>query len=253
MDVHYLPSQYRASRPIKDYFIEFILIFLAVMLGLYVNHYLESKTEKVKTKDFARTIYDDLKIDVTNLQRTIDEKNWIGAKYDSLEDILATKDVREHNEYIYYVERYVAKSPVFESKDITYDQLRNPANKKDTKDIKLQKNIAAYNASYKQYRAKENTFINFELSNLSEIESSLFNPSDLSSLDNPKSDDFQALVLRPGVELQPIRRNTTFLKLLYIKVDYAGKHTRSMKLLLEKQKALGLSLMKELEKEYNLE
>ena len=252
MDVHYLPPQYKTSRSIKDHFVEFILIFLAVTLGLYVDHYREAKAEKSKTKEYAQLLYDDLKTDTSNLQKTIEEKSWIEAKYDSVEDILATKDIREYNELIYYVERYITKSAVFESRDITYEQLRNAVNKKDIKDIKLQKDIAAYNTFYKQYRASENAYITSESSNLSGIESDLFNPRDLTSLDNPKTNDFRTLVLRPGMELQPIRRNVNYLKLFYIKVDNANKHTKSMKQLLEKQKTLGLNLMKDLEKEYNL-
>jgi hypothetical protein len=252
MEVHYLPSPNRASRPIKDYFIEFIFIFLAVTLALYVEHYRESEGEKAKTKEFARLVYDDLKIDAANLQRTIDEKSWLELKYDSLIDILAIKNVREYNEFIYYAERYVTKSPVFESRDITYEPLQNAGTKKDINDIKLKKDIASYNALYKQYRTYENAYITSESNNLAGIEPYLFDPDDLTSLDNPNTNDFRSLVLRPGSELQPIRRNTAYLKLFYIKVNNANKHTKLMKELLEKQKVLGLNLMKNLEKYYNL-
>jgi hypothetical protein len=125
-------------------------------------------------------------------------------------------------------------------------------NNSDIKDIKLKKDIASYNTFYHQYRAFENTYITSELSSLSGIESDLFNPRDLTSLDNPNATDFRALVFRPGMELQPIRRDIAFLKLFYIKMDNANKHTKSMKGLLEKQKVLGMSLMKDLKKEYNL-
>jgi len=227
-------------------------MFLAVTLALLADRYRESYVEKAKEKGYAQLLYDDVKTDLSNIQRTINDKSWIGAKYDSLVDILATKDVREYNEFIYYVERYVPKSPVFESKDITYEQIRKTGNNKDIKDIKLQKDIAAYNAFYKQYRASENTYVTYELSSLSGIESDLFNPRDLTSLDNPNANDFRTQVLRPGMELQPIRRDVAYLKLFYIKVNNANKHTKLMKVLLEKQKGLGLNLIKDLDEEYNL-
>ena len=92
----------------------------------------------------------------------------------------------------------------------------------------------------------------FNKNDLTEIESDLFNPSDLTSLDNVKSTTFYGLVIRPTTELMPIRREISSLKLFYIKVDNARKQTKSSRLLLSQLKENATGLMKDLEKEYNV-
>ena len=252
MDVHYLPPSYKSSRPIKGYIFQFIIVFLAVTFALYADRYRECYVEKAKANEIAKSVYNDLKIDLSSIQKTINDKNWIEVKYDSLVKILATKDIREFNEYIYYVERYVSKSQVFESRNINFEQFETTKKNKDIENIKLKKDFTAYNALYDQYMSAEKLFTTSDISGLSGIESDLFNPQDLISLDNPNGNDFRTLVLIPGLELQPIRRDVVYLKLLYFKVENASKHTKSMKQLLEKQKVLGLNLMNDLEKQYDL-
>ncbi|MDD4971073.1 MAG: hypothetical protein PHT07_16720 [Paludibacter sp.] len=252
MNVHYLPPSYKSSRPIKDFITQFIIVFLAVTLALYADRYRESYAEKAKAKEIAQSVYNDLKTDQNGIQQTINDKTWIEVKYDSLVKILATKDIREFNEYIYYVERYVSKSPVFESRNINFEQFIPTDKNRNIENTKLKKDIAEYNSLYDQYLTSEKSFTTSDISGLNEIESDLFNPRDLTSLDNPNAKDFRTLVLIPGQELQPIRRDVVYLKLLYIKVENASKHTKSMKQLLEKQKLLGLNLMKDLEKQYDL-
>ena len=252
MEVHYLPPLRKTSRTIRENIFEFLFIFLAVLLGLYADHVRDTYAEKEKTKECAQLLYDDLKTDISNIQQTYTDKDWIEEKYDTAENILATKDLSEYNEFIYYVERYLTNPPVFSSQDITYLQMQSSDKYRYSNNIMLYKKIAQYYFLYYQYKAFENTYTSPDNSDISVIESRLFNPRDLTSLDNPKTSDFQSQVIRPVLKLKPIRRDINNLKLFYIKVNNAKKHTYAMKLLLEKQKVYGLSLMKDLKKEYNL-
>lgn len=252
MDVHYLPPNRKTSRPIGDYLIEFLFIFLAVFLGLYMNHYREVSVEKEKAELYAQSLKEDINTDLLNIQRTINEKTWIEAKYDTVEDILATKNLYEYNEYIYYVERYLANTPVFVSRDITFQQLITGNNSRYLKDLNIYKEIAYYYTLQNQYRVLENSYETSYKKDLTGIESKLFNPRDLTSLDNGKAHDYQSLVLRPALKLKTIRGGIENLKFFYIKIDEAKKHANTTKVLLEKQKASGLALMKDLQKEFNL-
>jgi hypothetical protein len=225
---------------------------LAVILGFIANDFRDSYIEKKKATEYAVLLYEDLNMDNVSIKRVFNEKAWIELKYDSVETILATKDLREFNEFIYYVERYLSNTTKFTTQDITYQQLRNTGNSTYIKDINLYIKIVNYYTLYDQYKVIESTYAGNFRSDLNIIESTLFNPRDLTGLDNNKATDFYNLVKRPANELKPIRRDIENLKLFYIKIDEAKKQANYSKLLLEKQKAAGLEIMKDLKKEYQL-
>lgn len=252
MDVHYLPSN-RHLKSAREYILEFLIIFLAVILGFIANDFRQTYVEKLKAKEYARLLYNDLNVDDVSIQRTINEKAWIESKYDSVETILATKDLREFNEFIYYVERYLLNTTIFSSRDITFQQMRISGNSRYIKDINLYMKIADYYTLFDQYKGIETIYAGNSRNDLNGIESTLFNPRDLTSLDNPKSTGFYNLAIRPTTELKPIRRDIENLKLFYIKIDEAKKQANYSKQLLKKQKAAGLEIMKDLQKVYQLE
>ena len=252
MDVHYLPPN-RHIKSAKEYLLDLIIIFVAVLLGFIVNDARESYIERAKAKKYVRLLYDDLKTDMSAIQQTISDKEWIEAKYDSAENILATKDIREYNEFIYYVERYLSNNPIFTSRDITFQQSRYTGIDDAVKSLRLYKEIAGYYLHYNHYKSVENSYETSYKNELNGIESTLFNPHDLTNLDNIKATDFQALVLRPVLPLKPIRRDVENLKFFYIKIDNAKKHANYTKLLLKEQKVNGLNIIKDLKKEFDLE
>lgn len=252
MEVHYLPPN-RHIKSAKEYILDFLIIFMAVILGIIANDTRQSYVEKTKAKEYARLLYEDLKSDQSAIQLTYNDKEWIESKYDSVEVILATKDIRESNEFIYYVERYLAKNRKFTSQDITYQQSRYKGNEPVIKNLKLNKDIASYYQLYSQYQAVESSYETSGKNDLSEIESRLFNPSDLAGLDNNKAIDFKSLVFYPSIELKPIRRDIEYLKFFYIKVDNAKKQANSSKLLLKDLMLRGTNIMTDLKKEFALD
>ena len=249
MDVHYLPSN-RHIKSAKEYLIDIIIIFLAVTLGFFGNDFRNSYSEKAQAKVYALSLYDDLKNDQGSIRRICSEKDWLEAKYDSAQDILATKNLYDYNEFIYYVERYLTKKTVFNSQDITFQQLFKNGNSTVIKNIKLTKQIASYYNRYNRYTEIEKA--NSDNNDLSSVESKLFNPRDLTALDMNDAFDFYKLVKRPVTELKPIKRNVENLKLFYIKINNANEQIKITKELLVKLKIYGTDLMKDLKIEYDL-
>lgn len=249
MDVHYLPSN-RHIKSAKEYFIDTIIIFLAVILGFLGNDFRISYTEKAKTKVYAQSLYDDLKNDQVSIGRITSEKEWIKAKYDSAEVILATKNLYDYNEFIYYVERYMTKKTTFISQDITFQHLFHSGNSTIIKNIKLTKQIVSYYNLYNQYAEIEKA--NSDNNELSNVESKLFNPRDLTSLDTNNDSDFYKVVIRPNIKLKPIKRDVENLKLFYIKINNAKEQIRNTKEVLSKLNIYGSGLMNDLKNEYDL-
>lgn len=252
MEVHYHPHLNRESKTGKEYFTEFIMIFLAVTLGFFAENMREKIVDKGKAKEYAQSLYDDLKVDTTVIQRTYSEKTWIAAKFDSAKIILASGDLYKNNEFIYYIDKYLSFNDVFTSQDVTYQQLRSSGSFRYIKDISLYKKIADYYNLYSRYQALDGNFAFKTDNDLSRIDVRLFNVRDLSDLTNPKGTNFYNLVLRPVTKLKPIYRNTDDLKLFYLKVDQAKNQSSDSKLLLGWLKGYAIDIMKDLKKEYKL-
>jgi len=249
MDVHYLPSN-RHIKSAKEYMLDIFIIFLAVILGFFGNDFRVSYTEKEQAKVYAQSLYDDLKTDSVSIQCILKEKGWLESKYDSAEIILATKNLNDYNEFIYYVERYLSKKTAFTPQDITFHQIPLTKSLIFIKNIKLTKQIASYYYQCKQYADIEST--GTDKNELSNIESKLFNPRDLTSLDNDTTSDFYKLAFRPVLKLKPIRRDIENLKILYIKINNEKEQLRNTKVVLGKLNDSGSNLLKELKKEYDL-
>src|SRR6478736_4946325 len=67
MDVHHHPDMHHKPKPWKEYFLEFIMIFIAVTLGFFAESYREHLVSKGKEKEIITALYNDLKNDTANL------------------------------------------------------------------------------------------------------------------------------------------------------------------------------------------
>ena len=234
------------------YFFEFLMLFLAITLSFFVENLREKYVENKRAKEYAQSLYDDLKIDTAIIRRTYNEKKWIMAKFDSVGKMLESTDLK-YNEFIYYVERYIIFNDVFISQDVTFQQLRNSGNFRYIKDVALYKKIADYYSLYSRYQAIDGNFGFVGKDDMSELESRIFDPKDLTNLDNENASDFYNLVERPKGKLKPITKDEQNLQLLYIKFANASNRTYGSILFLGWLKVKATGLMNELKKEYQLE
>ena len=252
MEVHHHPQLHHKPKPWKEYFLEFLMIFLAVTLGFFAENVREHYIENVREKEYAQSLYDDLKVDTATIQRTYNEKEWIQAKFDTAKTILETNDLINHNEFIYYIERYLTFNDIFSTQDVTYQQLKSSSNFRYIKNISLYKSIADYYNLYSRYQSVDGTFGVINQNELFQIEAKLFNLKDLTSLDNEQANTFYTLALPSGKKLEPIVNDKITQKLLYIKIANEYKRAYSSKLFLSWLKSKANNQIEELKKEYDL-
>src|SRR6201989_1457063 len=69
MEVHQPP--HAEKKNFKEYFLEFIMIFLAVTLGFFAESFREHLVENKKEKEIISALYADLKKDTANLNNII--------------------------------------------------------------------------------------------------------------------------------------------------------------------------------------
>src|ERR1700739_76793 len=133
MEAHHHPEV--EKKGFKENSLEGLMIFIAVMMGFFAESLREHIADSEKAKEYAKSLYDDLKVDTAMIQRTSREKEWIVAKFDSAQNILSANEITKNNDFLYYIERYITFNDVFTIQDITYQQLRSSGNFRFIKNV----------------------------------------------------------------------------------------------------------------------
>ena len=215
MEIHH-PHHGHHEKKWKDYLFEFLMLFLAISAGFFVENQREHYIEHLREKQYARSLYDDLKIDTAVIQRVINYKEWSSAKMDSLLRILDSPDILRHNELIYFFERIMTVNDAFTSQDLTYQQLQGSGNFRYFDNQDLYKQISDYYNLYNRYQnIIEDQFE--DPSGLTEMEARLFKGSDLASMHNPSPTNIHTLFIRPAKKLHPVKQDQYYLNYFYIK------------------------------------
>jgi hypothetical protein len=90
MEVHHHPSRTfgKEKKRFKEYFLEFLMIFLAVTMGFLAENIRETFNDKGKTHQLAISLMNDLKMDTTHLAALLQRSNLKIKQLDSLCAIL---------------------------------------------------------------------------------------------------------------------------------------------------------------------
>src|SRR6195256_1492529 len=63
MEVHHHPDLHHKPKKWKEYFLEFLMLFLAVTLGFFAESYREHLVEQKKEREYIKSMVEDLKSD----------------------------------------------------------------------------------------------------------------------------------------------------------------------------------------------
>jgi hypothetical protein len=249
MEIHHT-SHHDKGKERKAYFFDFLMLFLAITAGFFVENQREHFLERQREKQYAQSLHDDLKVDTAIIQRVMDYKKWNGEKMDSLLIILASPNFLQKDELIYYFERLLTVNDVFTAQDVTYQQLQSSGNFRYISNKELYKEISDYYNLYHRYQIMiENNIEN--VASLSEMESSLFHAGDLSSLFNPDSKGIKTVFNRPGLRFHPVKKDDYFLNFFYIKAANRRDMQISSVIWLMWLHSKAAKILTELRKEYN--
>src|SRR5579862_3140704 len=71
MEVHHHPQLEHKHKPWKEYFLEFLMIFLAVSMGFFAETIRENISESGKAKELAKSLYQEVYADSVTMQSKI--------------------------------------------------------------------------------------------------------------------------------------------------------------------------------------
>ena len=147
MEVH--QHTHSERNKFKDYLCEFLMLFLAVTLGFFVENQRDHYVEHQRAKEYAKLLIDDLQIDITELNRAEQILNRIIVAGDSLAIFLDNPDIKKvPGGKLYYYEYWSGWRWNVISRDATIQQLKNSGSLRYMKST-IVKKILDYEESIK--------------------------------------------------------------------------------------------------------
>ena len=122
MEVH--AHTHTARRKWTHYFWEFLMLFLAVFCGFLAEYQLEHKIESDRGKQYALSMYEDLKMDTVILSSIIQNRNRRKEMLDSLFYLIDNPG--NHLDDLYFFGRHLTRTApvIFFNNDRTIQQLK---------------------------------------------------------------------------------------------------------------------------------
>src|ERR1051326_9155564 len=138
MEVHHHPDLHHKRKKFKEYFLEFLMIYLAVTLGFFAESYREYLSDK--EKEYIESLVEDLKIDQQILSQNIAQLRSGISMMDSVILLLDHPSLLSNNTgELYFLARLSPRLQPLPVNDRTFEQLKNSGN------FRLIKNISSSN------------------------------------------------------------------------------------------------------------
>src|SRR5687768_12057349 len=144
------------------YFWEFLMLFLAVTLGFFVENQREHYIEHQREKQFILSLYNDIKSDTANIARIIGARTVKERSLDSFSYMMNSPDPRSFMKQIYRYAIYAGRTlPYrFVPNDGTMQQLKNSGALRLIRNRAVVDSISRYDISVRnmlgQYAVEEN-------------------------------------------------------------------------------------------------
>jgi len=232
------------------YFWEFLMLFLAVTLGFFVENQREHYIEHQKEKQFIQSLFNDVKSDTANIAKIIMARTAKERMLDSLSFMMNSPEPVDFVKQIYPYAILVGRtlSYRFVPNDGTMQQLKNSGALRLIRNRAVVDSIAKYDINVRnmlgQYTVEENQIEHYRTAAAKIFDGLVF---------NPMIDENASIVRLPAdnSSLQPYTKRElyewNYRTFVLIGINKANR--RDLRLLLKQATAL-LEILK---KEYHLE
>jgi hypothetical protein len=126
MEVHKHPHRVTHKKKWGEYFLEFLMIFLAVTLGFFAETIREHMSEQKRAREFAASLLEDLQEDTMQLRSYIRYFNIAANNIDTLMQLLASAEPRTiPTGKLYWYGLWGGAHLYFVPSDATFQQMRS--------------------------------------------------------------------------------------------------------------------------------
>lgn len=150
MEVHHHahdPAAPHHKKNWKSYFWEFLMLFLAVSLGAYVENTRESMLHKKEMKTQLNSMLSDLQSDITLFDSVTDRNSYGALMADSLVEMLHS-DITNTSEIYFAARTVTANLGYYYTNSKSFDQLKTAGLLRYIKNKELLDSIGTYYASF---------------------------------------------------------------------------------------------------------
>lgn len=148
----YHPHNIHQGRKIKDYIFEFLMLFIAITAGFFMENIREHFVERKKEKQFISSMIKDIQSDTNSINNILAGNNLQLKGIDSLLNLLekpfSEMDIKKFYRYTTYVNTYNA----FTSRDITMIQLKNSGGLRLIESKPVSDSIIIYYSYFDSYK-----------------------------------------------------------------------------------------------------
>jgi hypothetical protein len=152
MEVHHHPEV--EKKGFKEYLLEGLMIFVAVMMGFIAENVRENITEHNRAREYAETMIADLSADTTALKEYLTYTGFAVHSVDTLMTLLSSSNIKNiPSGKLYWYGLYGGAQPSFIPNDATFQQMKSSGSLRFFK-----KSIARKVATYDQLCRRSLTF-----------------------------------------------------------------------------------------------
>jgi len=122
MEVHHHPKV--ESKKFKDYFLEFLMLFLAVTLGFFAENFREGRKDKRQVHEYMQSITNDLQTDLAMYDSSVKYNRQHCQMIDSIITGLNSKSTNHTNLY-FTARKLTMGSSVISPTEKTFEQMKS--------------------------------------------------------------------------------------------------------------------------------
>ncbi len=163
MEVHHHPDLHHRNKKLKEYSLEFLMIFLAVTLGFFAETLRERISEKHREKDYIVGLINNIQNDTSELRGLISRNDLELKGIDSLMRISKNSFIHipAQDSIFFYALKYTFDLHLFEFNDLTLVQLRNAGGYSLIKTGNVADSIALYEFKNNEIKIQERFYIDY--------------------------------------------------------------------------------------------
>lgn len=156
MEVHHHPHVHHEPKPLKAYFLEFLMIFLAVTMGYFAETIRENIKEHGQAKEYATTMVSDLAADTADLKSYIKYTSYASANIDTMMQLLSERDLRKiASGKLYWYGLWGGAHRDFVPHDATIHQMESSGTLRYFTDKFLNREVAQYDQLCRNWQQTE--------------------------------------------------------------------------------------------------